>query len=252
MVFLQFLQFSDRRLLKHAFEHSRRMAVEQEDTMVFRHLGVEPESVAHDIRLWHGLERLVSADEHVSTHHHGVEPVGGTLHHALKKRKLKFHKVLIEPLSPLPSIDGHRQQELSRRCVGRQSAALSSAVDEDAFLFCEPLVERDIRSLAAMALFQQPCSTPTASEPIADRVAGGIELPFRQFCDLMKAVDDMWWKRKEFLHNAKKDIRQMVLRWVLQSVTNVFLIDFHVMPHESIRNHIQRSQAQNYKFCLNI
>ena len=97
-----------------------------------------------------------------------------------------------------------------------------------------------------MALFQQPCSTPTASEPMADRIAGGIELPFRQFCDLMKAVDDMWWKRKEFLHNAKKDIRQMVLRWVLQSVTNVFLLDFHVMPHESIRNHIQISQAQNY------
>ena len=142
MVFLQLAQLLYRGLLQHALEYRRRTAVRDKHSMVFGDVRSQPQAVAHHIGLGNGLQRLGGAYQHVATHYHRMHILGGCLHHLLVEWHLQRQQVLRETLSALPAEHGNGGENLPRRSISRQTAALSASMQQDALLFPQPLAER--------------------------------------------------------------------------------------------------------------
>ncbi len=130
VVLLQTVERVDRRLLQHALERSRLLPRTDKDTMVLGYLGTQPQPVAHHVGLGDGVQGLGGADVHVTAHDHRAKALGRMVHDALVERQLQLEQVLLKPLAALPTKHGDGRQNLARRGVGRQPAALSASMEE--------------------------------------------------------------------------------------------------------------------------
>ena len=73
-------------LLEHLLHHRGGAAVADEHAVILCHRGIEPQSIAHHIRLWNRLERLCGTNEYIAADHHRMNIVRCHLHHLLVER----------------------------------------------------------------------------------------------------------------------------------------------------------------------
>ena len=81
MIALEVSEGLDRWFLEHLLQDSGGLAAADEDTMILRHRGIEPETITDDIGLRDGLQGLGSTDEHIAADHHCMDIVGCHRHH---------------------------------------------------------------------------------------------------------------------------------------------------------------------------
>ena len=143
--------------LQHESQPLRRPAVRYEHPMVLSQARVYPQPIAHHVGFGDVLQRPVGTDIHVATGHQRVQRLRRTLHNLLVKGQLKRQKVLIQTLSPLPPEHRYRSQYFPRRRVSRQTSALPSGMQQDAFLTRQPCSKCfSFIRLGLLAGLQQP------------------------------------------------------------------------------------------------
>ena len=188
MALLQLLQLLHTGFLQHPLQHLRRLPVGHEHAVMAGHGSVEPQPIAHHVGLRHRrqLRPTALADEHVATHHHRVQPLGGLFHDLLIEWQLQREQILAKTLASLPSEHGDGRQNLSRRGIGWQPSALSAGMQQDALLRGEPFAEGGEARGLRKSLPEQPGRAAAASHAVALGVAGAEELVDGQLCDVME------------------------------------------------------------------
>ena len=137
---LKFTQRLYRGLLQHLLQDRRRLTTTDKDTVVLRYRGIEPETIADNIRFGNGLQGLGGTDEDIATDHHRMDIVGSHRHHLLIKRQLQTQQVLRQPLAPFPTEYGDGRQYFSRRSIGRETTTLSTCMEQDALFLGQPSI----------------------------------------------------------------------------------------------------------------
>ena len=125
-------QFLDRGFLQHEVELVGGTTGRHEDAVVLRQVGIDPQTVAHDIGFGYLLQRLGGADIHVATGNERVQGIGSLLHNLFVKGKLQGKEVLRKTLPPGPSEDRNGCQHFTRRSIARQATALPTSMQQDA------------------------------------------------------------------------------------------------------------------------
>ena len=138
MGFHQVAQFLDGRLLKHEVELVGIAAGGHEHTVVLCQVGIDPQTIAHDIGLGDVLQRFAGADIDIATGNQCMQFVRSLLHNPFVQRKLQGQQVLRQALSPRPTKDGYGCQDFSRRSITGQTTALTSGMQENTFLTRQP------------------------------------------------------------------------------------------------------------------
>ena len=162
MLLQQFRQPLCTRLLQHHLQHIGCTAVADKHTMILGDRGVEPQAVAHHVGIGNGAYALCCADIYVAADYHRGQPVGSLRHHSLIERQLQVEQGLCQPLSAFPAEHRNGCQYLATGGIRRQTAALSTGMQDNASLGCQPLVERQSTTAdlsTGVCLLQQPCRT---------------------------------------------------------------------------------------------
>ena len=193
MVALQVGQRLHAGLLQHPFQHVGTPATADKHAVVLGHRGVEPQPVADDIGIGDRLQGLVGADEHVATDHHRMNLVRRHRHDLLVERQLQTQQILRQPLTTLPTEHGYRCQNLARRGIAGQSAALSAGMEQDTLLSGEPVAEV-FSTVGTLALLQQPDRSAPAAEPVPDRITGAEIRLAAEPRHVMKAPHQIRWQ----------------------------------------------------------
>ena len=134
------------RLLKHLFQDGRRTTAADEHPVILGDGSIQPQTVADDISIRDGLQGLRGTDEYITTHYHRMDAVRSHLHHLFIQWQLHTQEILCEALSPLPPEYWQGHQHLPRYSITGQSLALSTGMDEDAFLLAKPRIELRIEN----------------------------------------------------------------------------------------------------------
>ena len=144
--------------------------------VVLGNLRTKPQSITNHIGIGNRLKRLCGTDIDIATYHHGMKTCRSGLHDLLIKRNLQGKEILRKSLSAFPTEYGQRCQYLTRRGIGRQAAALSASMQQDALLTGKPFTKsRAIAMITlriAKGLLQEPRSSPTRSQLMSDRIIG--------------------------------------------------------------------------------
>ena len=125
---------------------------------------VGPQTEANHVGLGNLAQRAVAAQEHVATGHKGVDVLGRALHDFLVERQLEVQQILSDVLTACPAKHGNRCQHLAAGGVGRQAAALSASVEEDALLLGQPFGIGDLGGFGLVATMEQPRGATARTE----------------------------------------------------------------------------------------
>ena len=162
--------------LQHAFHLLRMLPRRDKHTVVLGNLWTKPQTITNHIGIGNRLKRLCGTDIDIATHHHGMKTCGSGLHDLLIKRNLQGKEILRKSLSAFPTEYGQRCQYLTRRGIGRQAAALSASMQQDALLTGEPFTKSRTIAMITLritkGLLQEPRGSPTRPQLMSDGIVG--------------------------------------------------------------------------------
>ena len=122
----QIAQFFDRRFLQHEIQLIWIPTRRNKHPMILGQIRIHPQTITYDIGFRNFLQRLTCTNIHISTGYQRMQRIRSILHDLLIQRKLQSQQVLRQALSACPTKHRYRRQNLARRCITRQTTALSS------------------------------------------------------------------------------------------------------------------------------
>ena len=165
--------------------------------MVLGNLRTKPQTVAYDVGiLGDGLQWLCGTDVYVAADNHRIESLRSDVHDALIERHLQREQILMKALTALPTEDRQRCENLSRRSIRRQTAALSSGVEKQTLVGSKPFVEGAALVISLIGGTEQPCGSSAGAKLLAHGVVGAEPFVLREFGYLMKAAHQVWRQRQ--------------------------------------------------------
>ena len=190
----QLAHFLHARLLQHEVQLLRFLPRRYEHPVVLRQFRVHPQAVAHHVHIRNLLQRLRGTDVHVAARNQRAQSLRRPFHDFLIQRQLQRQQVLCDALSACPAEHRYRRQYLARRCIARQTAALSPCMQQDTLLPCQPVAQCGILILFLPASIQQPGRTTSRTQFLSHRIRCAEPLLVVRVHNIVKTFHQIWWQ----------------------------------------------------------
>ena len=170
MRFHQRPQFFYRWFLKHVIQLVRCRPRRDKYTMVLCKTRIHPQAITHHVRFRDLLQRLARTDIHIPTGNQRMQGIRRFLHNLLIQRQLQRKEILRQSLATRPTENRNRCQHLTRRCIPRQSTALTTRMQQDTLLLRQPFTQRQFRCPFPATSIQKPSRTSSGTQLAAHRI----------------------------------------------------------------------------------
>ena len=190
----QLAHFLHARFLQHEVQLLRFLPRRYEHPVVLRQFRVYPQAVAHHVHIRNLLQRFRGTDVHVAARNQRAQSLRRPLHDFLIQRQLQRQQVLCDALSACPAEHRYRRQYLARRCIARQTAALSPCMQQDTLLPCQPVAQCGILILFLPASIQQPGRTTSRTQFLSHRVRCAEPLLVVRVHNIVKTFHQIRWQ----------------------------------------------------------